>query len=206
MFTYKFRMNFEDQEGFYREIELRTDQTFLDFHYLISGNLALDPSVESAFFLCDHHFRKKKQIHQHKPQNPENEMEGDQQKKLYMEDCVLSDYIDDPHQRFLYIYDLRREWTFFIELARITKASPGTQYPRITDSVGGIPVEISRKPVIPAGETDEDDLEEEETQGMMGENLDDENLYDDEEMEEMDDSDFYNNSIEIGDDLDEKKS
>ncbi len=211
MFTYKFRMNFEDQEGFSRDIELRTDQTFLDFHTVISENLALDPATECAFFLCDHRYRKKKQIHQHKPENPPRKEEDEDNPvpaRLYMEDCVLSDYIDDPHQKFLYVYDLRREWTFFIELARISRAAAGTDYPRIAGSVGGIPIEISRRPIPIPGELDDDDDEhadDEENETMLGSDTEGSSVFGEEDMDDMDDSGFYDDSIEISDDLDEGK-
>lgn len=209
MFTYKFRMNFEDQEGFSRDIELQTDQTFLDFHTILSENLALDPAIECAFFLCDHRYRKKKQIHQHKPQDPPPQEEDENAgnfSKLYMEDCELSDYIDDPHQKFLYIYDLRREWTFFIELARISPAAKQTEYPRIAGSVGGIPVEISRKPIPVPGEMEDDDEyadDEEENEIMPG---NENSVFGEEDLDELDDSGFYDDSIEIGGDADEGKS
>ena len=209
MFTYKFRMNFEDQEGFSRDIELLTDQTFKDFHKIISENLALDSSIECAFFLCDHRYRKKKQLHQHKPDNlqkEDNSEETNVSPKLYMEDCVLSDYIDDPHQKFLYIYDLRREWTFFIELARISPAASGSAYPRIAGSVGGIPVEISRKPIPLPGLLDEEDDEDEENETMMGVEGGAESVFGEEDLDEMDDSGFYDDSVEIGGDFDEGKS
>ncbi|MFW5706864.1 MAG: IS1096 element passenger TnpR family protein [Bacteroidota bacterium] len=214
MFIYRFRINFEEQEGFSRDIELRTDQTFLDFHHAISENLSLDKSLECAFFLCDHRFRKKKQIYQHKPSSSKEQPAGEenpQQTRLYMEDCVLSDYIDDPHQKFLYVYDPSKEWTFFIELLRIKSSSEKESYPKIVASEGAIPREISRKPVpLPGVATDEEEEEDEETQdSIMSEEegeYDDEEGYSEEDMDELDESGFYDDSIQIGEDFDEGKS
>ncbi len=58
MLIYKFKTSFEDQDDFLREIELRADHTFEDFHQAILGNLGLDPGMLASFFICDHRFRK----------------------------------------------------------------------------------------------------------------------------------------------------
>lgn len=205
-------MNFEEQEGFSRDIELLTDQSFMDFHKVISDNLSLDKSVECAFFMCDHRYRKKKQIHQNKrsedTDQPDNETT---EKRLVMEDCILSDYIDDPHQKFLYVYDLAKEWTFFIELMRIRPAANMQSYPSIVASVGNTPMEISRKPVPLPGLNDEDDLIGDEDDLEADDEMtmgggEEEHSYDDEDLNELDDTGFYDDSIEIGGNFDEDKN
>lgn len=205
-------MNFEEQEGFSRDIELLTDQTFKDFHEVISDNLSLDKSVECAFFMCDHRYRKKKQIFQNRPpENTEQENNEAAEKKLYMEDSILSDYIDDPHQKFLYVYDLAKEWTFFIELARIRPATNKQPYPAIVGSVGKTPQEISRKPIpLPGINDDEDLINDDEDMGTDTEMTmvegEEENSFDDEDLNNLDDTGFYDDSIEIGGSFDEDKN
>ena len=207
MFIYRFRMNFEEQDGFFRDVELVTDQTFMDFHEVIRDNLSLDQNVECAFYLCDHRFRKKKQIHQHISTKKSSAEDDGSEKKLYMEQCTLSDFIDDPHQKFIYIYDISKEWTFFIELLKIRPAEKGKSYPAVVSAVGGVPIEISRKPVpLPGVSDDEDDEEDshEEDENVMEQQ--NEAVYGEEDMDEFDDSGFYDDSIEIGEDFDEGKS
>jgi hypothetical protein len=216
MFTYRFRMNFEEQDGFSRDIELRSDQTFLDFYHMISENLALDKSLECAFFLCDHFYRKRKRIFQ--PGNTDTKKAAQDadlpDTKLFMDECILSDYIDDPHQKFIFIYDIAKDWNFYIELLKILPASPSLQYPKISGSVGGIPIEISRKPIVLPGVTEEDDLEHEshddetdEPELIMDMDGDEQNeeSYAEEDLDSMDDSGFYDDSIEINDEFDEGK-
>jgi hypothetical protein len=219
MFTYRFRMNFEEQDGFRRDIELRSDQTFLDFYHIISENLTLDKSLECAFFLCDHFYRKRKRIFQ--PGNTDTKKAAQDadlpDNKLFMDECILSDYIDDPHQKFIFIYDIAKDWNFYIELLKILPAAPTQQYPKISGSVGGIPIEISRKPVVlPGVMEDEDDLESvttdddiEEPELIMDMDGDDENEesheYEEGDMDSMGDSSFYDDSIEINEEFDEGK-
>ncbi len=218
MFTYRFRMNFEEQEGFSRDIELRSDQTFFDFHNIISENLSLDKSVENAFFMCDHFYRKRKRIFQ--PGNIDTakaKQDADlPDNKFFMDECVLSDFIDDPHQKFIYVYDIDKDWNFYIELLKIMPGSPNQQYPRISASVGGIPIEISRKPIVLPGVDDEDDddaeLAENEDEmhemamGFIGSDDHEETqTYGEEDMDNLDDAGFYDDSIQISEDSDEGK-
>ncbi len=213
MFAYRFRMNFEEQDGFSRDIELGVDQTFLDLYNIITENLSLDKTLSSSFFLADHRFRKKKEISQpgkqHVHGNPGDDEETMDERRLEMDKCRLNEFIDDPHQKFLFIYDLTKEWTFYIELLKIVKGAKEDTYPRIEKSTGPVPVEISRKPRPLPGIDDEDDLNPDED----GDNDSDEtdissgaqNLYGEEDLDEFDDSSFYNNAADDSQDIDEGK-
>lgn len=189
MFIYRFKLSFEDQDDFAREVEIRADQTFFEFYHTLKENLALNESLGSSFFLCDHRFRKKKEIAQPHLRTHSNDTQEEVNPKLFMDQCVLSDYVDDPHQKFLFIYDLSKDWSFFIELAKIATAQKNGQYPRIISSKGGIPREISNQKIPDPGiqdyEEEDNDLEEQsleayEDNGPEGE-------------EDFDDSAFYSN-------------
>lgn len=213
MFAYRFRMNFEEQDGFSRDIELGVDQTFLDFYNIITENLSLDKTLPSSFFLADHRFRKKKEISQPGKQisheNPGDNEETMEERRLEMDKCRLNEFIDDPHQKFLFIYDLTKEWTFYIELLKIVNGHKEETYPRVVNSAGPVPVEISRKPRPLPGIDDEDDLNPDEEGDLesdeSGISSDMENLYGEEDMDEFDDSSLYNNAVDGSQDIDEEK-
>jgi hypothetical protein len=215
MFAYRFKMNFEEQDGFSRDIELGVDQTFLDFYNIITDNLSLDKTVPSSFYLSDHRFRKKKEIIQpgqdddSEAPEPFDEDTTMKERKLQMDKCPLNEFIDDPHQRFLFIYDLSKGWTFYIELSKIVSKDKGADYPRVVNSVGGVPVEISRKPRPLPGIDDEDELDFDEETEMTSEDqeitLDSEETYGEEDMDEFDDSSFYDQTMDSPQDFDEDK-
>lgn len=139
MLIYKFKIRFEEQEDFLREIELRADQTFEDFHQAILGNLGLDPGMLASFFICDHRYRKLKEIQlvetgpddhpgeEAAEEATDNDKPEDQDKSdgtddieseggsLLMHESLLKDHIDDPHQRMLFMYDNLNQWTFYID-------------------------------------------------------------------------------------------
>ncbi|MDR4988549.1 MAG: hypothetical protein RG741_06910 [Bacteroidales bacterium] len=153
MLVYKFKVSFEDQDDFLREIELRADQTFEDFHQAILGNLGLDPGMLASFFICDHRYRKQKEIQMVEHNNPvrakKSEIEEDEpsdtvtEKAWLMKDNELKDVIDDPHQRLLFLYDYVNRWTFYIELIRILPEQKDLVYPRFSKTMGPVPRELS---------------------------------------------------------------
>lgn len=155
MIIYKFKTRFEENDDFLREIELRADQTFEDFHQAILGNLGLDPGMLASFYICDHRYRKLKEIQlvdkttqESRGENPDSE-EGppeNKNKTLLMHECVLKDYIDDPHQRLMFLYDPMNQWTFYIELVKINPADKSQSYPRFSKSVGPVPQELVATP------------------------------------------------------------
>jgi hypothetical protein len=62
----------------------------------------------------------------------------------------ISDFIDDPHQRFLYVYQSDEGWVFLTELVNISTDAPkaGENYPRMVKSVGEAPKQYPVKPVF----------------------------------------------------------
>jgi len=176
MLIYKFKIRFEEYEDFLREIELRADQTFEDFHQAILGNLGLDPGMLASFFICDHRYRKLQEIQlvdmdpSSPPGQASDEVEAETDKgeddslredkeerqvgALLMHETFLKDHIDDPHQRMLFMYDNLNQWTFYIELMKIQRASDAQSYPRISKSKGAVPRELLATPKqIPGVET-----------------------------------------------------
>lgn len=216
MFAYRFKVNFEEQDGFSRDIELGVDQTFLDFYNIITDNLSLDKTAPSSFYLSDHRFRKKKEIIQpgqeEEPEAASSDSSDEEttmkERKLRMDKCSLNEFIDDPHQRFLFIYDLSKGWTFYIELSKIVSKEKNAAYPRVVSSQGGVPLEISRKP-RPLPGIDDDDMEFDEEAEMTSDDqeitIDSEETYGEEDMDEFDDSSFYDQTIDGSQDIDEEK-
>ncbi len=161
MLVYKFKISFEDHDDFLREIELRADQSFEDFHQAILGNLGLDPGMLASFFICDYRYRKKQEIQLNRINSDQSEEEDSPQegnapvnKVLLMHDSLLKDHIDDPHQRLTFVYDNLNQWTFYIELMKIMPGKADRVYPQFSRTVGPVPRELQATPKqIPGVET-----------------------------------------------------
>jgi predicted component of type VI protein secretion system len=182
MHIYRFKIRFEDQDEFHREVEVRADQTFEDFHQAIVANLKLDPTTLSSFFTCNDKFRKKQEICL-VDMDPEPEEEAGEGKPVFtMADSKLGRFIDDPHQKLLFVYDYLNNWTFYIELLRILPADKNTVYPRIHRSEGEIPRELSAKPGVVQGEEQRMDMSF------------DEDVYDPEDLDQLEEEkDLFGN-------------
>src|SRR5690606_38606693 len=103
---------------------------------------------------------------------------------LKMEDIRLSKFIDDPHQKFYYIYNFDRPYDFHVELIKILKEEDGKEYPSVFKSVGTAPKNAAAANFpLSTGLEDIDD-DEEVTVDETEYGVDDEDefdLFDDEE-------------------------
>ena len=181
MYTYKFRLFFDEVEDFIRDFELLADQTFWDFHQTIVQNIkGLEGKELASFYICDSKWNKVKEITLldmgEKDDDDENPMP-----KVIMEETALSDLIDDPHQRLIYEYDFLNLKTFFVELLKSSESNESLTYPRCTSSAGELPKQASN---ISTDEFDFSDLKEDDF-GYGDE--DDEDFYDEEDLEKLSD-------------------
>ena len=163
---YRFKVTFEDNEDVYREIEIKSTQTFEDFHNVIIQSIGFDNMHDASFFISDDYWRKGEEIRL-KP------AEGLRQ----MKKCKMALLIDDPHQKFVYIYDPKAMWTFMIELLKIVPDDAKATYPKCAKTVGEAPKQHKASTVVAPAEA-EDDFEDEE-------------LHDDEESSEFEASDDH---------------
>ena len=63
MYIYKFRLLYDEIEGFVRDYEIGAKQTFKDFHDIILQSIkGLDPKELASFYICDRKWNKLKEI------------------------------------------------------------------------------------------------------------------------------------------------
>lgn len=171
MAVYRFRVTFEDYEDVYRDIDMPSKGTFLELHHEIHKSTGYNPEVSSSFYVSNDQWKKGTEI-AHLP-NPRKKESG----VLIMEDIRLSKFIDDPHQKFYYIYNFDRPYDFHVELIKILKEEDGKVYPALFKSVGLAPkiAAAVNFPVADLDEDDDDDFIEETTTEEYG--VDDEDEY-----------------------------
>lgn len=185
MYIYKFRLLYDEVEGFVRDFEIGAKQTFKDFHEVILNSIkGLNPQELASFYICDRKWNKLKEITlvdmESEVEAFSNEAdEADEAQDQYlvtekttMENAVLCQYINDPHQRIIYEQDFLHLHTFYIELIKSLEGKEGQTYPVCTHSSGEIPKPVNIK-------------EEAGFQNFLDENEDDEDelFYDDEDLE-----------------------
>lgn len=175
MAAYKFRVTFEDYDDVSRDIEIKSTQTFEDFHYAIHSYIGFDASKEASFYMSDDYWKKGKEI-------TNRELKGNEKSAVApLRNSRLCDFIIDPHQKIYYLFDLQDKWTFRIELIKILTAEDNTAtYPRCVRVVGEAPKQYPPAPgaVLPLPEDFDEsaapDIElEEEPEVEAGVDVDD---------------------------------
>ncbi|MFN4931171.1 MAG: IS1096 element passenger TnpR family protein [Bacteroidota bacterium] len=141
---YKFRIQFEDYDDVYRDIDIETTQTFEDFKLAILNAVGFDQQHECAFYTSDDLWRKGRDLTVKKDGTPAS-----------LAKRVICDFVDAPHQRFLFIYDLNVQWSFLIELMKIGQPEPKKSYPLCVKTFGIAPKQY--KIVHMPAHTDDDD-------------------------------------------------
>ncbi len=134
MAIYRFKVTFEDYDEVVREIDIKSTQRFEDLHKAIHRSTGYDVEKSSSFYVSTDHWIKGDEI-AYLP----NQRKVDRGVSL-MENVKLSSLIDDPHQKFYYIYNFDRPYDFHVELIKIIlDTDPNIQYPFVSKSTGEAP-------------------------------------------------------------------
>ncbi len=110
---FNFRLVSDEIDNFKREIKIDADATFLDLKNAICDSVGYDKNEMCSFFLCEDGWEKDIEI-------TLEDMGTDSSEDSYlMDECVLSDYIDDEGQKLLFVFDYITDRAFFISLKEI---------------------------------------------------------------------------------------
>jgi len=151
MAVYRFRIIPEDHEDVYRDIEIKSNQTFEDFHQAIQQAVNFDNSQMASFYMSNDNWRKGREV-----TLMDMSDDDDQEPKLVMHKSIMSDFIDDPHQKMIYVFDFMALWTFYIELIKIIPTPDAkVKYPVCVKSVGAAPKQYKSNVLPPPEEEDE---------------------------------------------------
>ncbi|ETZ19831.1 hypothetical protein [Pedobacter sp. V48] len=139
MAIYRFRISFEDFDEVVREIDIKSTQTFEDLHKAVHRSTGYSAEKSSSFFVSTDNWIKGDEI-AYLP----NQRKTDRGVAL-MENSKLSSFIEDPHQKFYYIYNFDRPFDFHVELIKIIlETDPNIEYPYLVKSTGEAPKIIDK--------------------------------------------------------------
>lgn len=160
---YRFRVTYEDHEDVFRDIDIKASQTFADFHNIIQQAISFDNSKPAFFYTSDDYWRKEVQI------PVTTSIERVKRTRSRQEELpkrkVIADYVNDPHQKFIYVFDPDAEWTFQVELIKIL-AEDGNDYPKCVKTSGHAPKQYKETTLPPP--PPEDDEEEQPKKKKSG--------------------------------------
>lgn len=141
MAIYRFKIFLEDNEDVFRDIDIKAAQTFEQFHTIIQEAFKFDAKHAAAFFVSDDYWRKGQEITLRKEDLPleEEEIRKNVDPKKLMAETKIARFIEQPHQRFVYVFDPVVQWTFLLEMIKIVEDNPKLNYPAIVKSYGTSP-------------------------------------------------------------------
>ncbi|MEZ4755810.1 MAG: hypothetical protein R2817_03160 [Flavobacteriales bacterium] len=151
MRIYRFRVLIDHESEAFRDIEIGSEQTFLDLHNAIKEAFGFIGQEMASFYVSDEAWDKGPEI----PLADLGFSEEGETPAL-MNEVYISDHIRSTSQRFVYAYDFLHMWMFMVELIQAGDPAPGVTYPRVVLSMNEAPSEHSREDDLTAGILDED--------------------------------------------------
>ncbi|MBL7964171.1 MAG: hypothetical protein JNM31_10055 [Flavobacteriales bacterium] len=178
MRIYRFRVLIDHESEAFRDIEIASEQTFLDLHKAIKTAFGFKGEEMACFYVSDEEWGKG-------PEIPLADLgfaeDGDV--PALMDQVYISDHIRSTKQRFIYAYDFLHMWMFLVELIHAGDPVKDTAYPRTVMSVGQAPDEHSKEVDLSEGILEEDSYSE-DTPSVYAEGEDDDLFGEEDEDEE----------------------
>jgi hypothetical protein len=140
----KFRVYFEEDDSVYRDIVIKHSQTFQDFQQIILKSFEFDNIHQSTFFRSNDNWLRGREISLEKYDDKSYQVEP-----LLMAETLISSEINNPNQKFIFLYDFNRNWTFLVELINVTKEeSSKVAYPAFVRTEGIAPSQYGTKSLL----------------------------------------------------------
>ncbi len=139
----KFRVFFEEDDTVYRDIVIKHNQLFFDLHQAILIAYEFDSKHQATFYRSNDNWLRGRAISLEK-----YDIDYKAEPLLMMETTIGSE-IADPNQRFVYVYDFQKNWTFLIQLIAVSKEEGSKiTYPSVTRKEGIAPSQYGIKSIL----------------------------------------------------------
>lgn len=132
---YRFLILSDEVENFRREIKIDADATFYDLYKAILNCTGFSDKEMASFVLCDDNWRKEMEITLIKMDTSSDE------DSYSMEECVLSDYLEEEKQKLMFVFDYFTERALYMELSEIIPGK-NLKQPLCTLSEGEAPPQV----------------------------------------------------------------
>lgn len=140
----KFRIYWEEDESIYRDVVIRHTQTFEELHLCILKSYEFDSKHKATFYRSNDNWVRGREISLEKYSDKTYKVDP-----LLMTETNLGTEIKDPNQKFVYVYDFNKFWTFKVELIHVDKEeSKKLQYPSCIRVEGIAPSQYGTKGLV----------------------------------------------------------
>jgi Plasmid pRiA4b ORF-3-like protein len=143
MAVLRFRVYWEEDDAVYRDIAIKHIQSFKDLHEAILKSYEFDNKHKATFFRSNDHWQRGREITLEKY---EKEYKAE---PLLMEETPVGTEIREPNQKFVFVYDFNKNWTFLVELIHVNKdENAKTTYPSTIRTEGLAPSQYGTKGLV----------------------------------------------------------
>ena len=143
MAVLKFRIYWEDDDSVYRDVVIKHTQSFLELHHIILKCFEFDNKHHATFFRSNDNWQRGREITMEKYDRVYKA------EPLLMSESSIGSEIHDPNQKFIYVYDFHKNWTFMVELINVNKEeSFKIAYPSCIRSEGIGPSQYGTKGLV----------------------------------------------------------
>jgi hypothetical protein len=139
----KFRVYWEDDDSVYRDVVIKHTQKFLELHHIILKCFEFDNKHSATFYRSNDNWQRGKEI------TLEKYDKAYKVPPLLMNETLIGKEIHEPNQKFIYVYDFHKNWTFLVELINVNKEeNPKIIYPSCSRSEGIGPSQYGTKGLV----------------------------------------------------------
>lgn len=115
----------------YRDVAIKHTQNFKDLHTIILKAYEFDSRHQATFYRSNDNWQRGREISLEVYDKPYKAQ------PLLMADTIVKTEIFDTNQKFIYVYDFNKNWTFLVELINVSKEeSSKVTYPAVTRTEG----------------------------------------------------------------------
>jgi hypothetical protein len=139
----KFRAYLEEDDSVYRDVVIRHTQSFYELHEVILKAFEFDSKHQATFYRSNDNWQRGREI------SLEKYDKSYKAPPLLMNETTIGSEIKDPNQKFIYVYDFTKNWTFQVELINVSKEeNPKLTYPSMIRKEGIAPSQYGTKSLL----------------------------------------------------------
>ena len=139
----RFRIYLEEDDSVYRDVAIRHTQSFLQLHQSILKAFEFDSKHQATFYRSNDHWQRGREISFEKYDKPYKVP------PLIMAETTIGSEIRNPNEKFIYVYDFVKNWSFLVELINVSKEENSKyDYPVVIKTEGIGPSQYGTKGLI----------------------------------------------------------
>ena len=139
----KFRVYWEDDDSVYRDIVIKHNQSFFDLHNATLKSFDFDNKHKATFYRSNDKWLRGREI------TLEKYDKNYKAEPLLMSETLMGSEIHNTNQKFIYVYDFNKNWTFMVELINVNKEENSkATYPSCIRTEGIAPSQYGTKGLI----------------------------------------------------------